>query len=134
MAKRVFKRINDAEERVHGSHTHFHEVGADDAIADVIGACTALYSLRVDGVAVMPIALGSGSITGSHGTFPVPAPATTEILRQSKLLIRDGKEEGGVMYPNRSRTPCRVLYGRSGRSRNIFGEESWIWCRYKKSS
>ncbi|HZK29845.1 MAG TPA: nickel pincer cofactor biosynthesis protein LarC [Methanoregula sp.] len=99
MAKRIFKRINDAEERVHGSHTHFHEVGADDAIADVIGACTALYSLRLDGVAVMPIALGSGSVNGSHGTFPVPAPATTEILRQSKLLIREGKEEGELCTP-----------------------------------
>jgi uncharacterized protein (TIGR00299 family) protein len=99
MAKRIFKRINDAEERVHGSHTHFHEVGADDAIADVIGACTALYSLRLDGVAVMPIALGSGSMNGSHGTFPVPAPATTEILRQSKLLIREGKEEGELCTP-----------------------------------
>ena len=40
------------------AHAHFHEVGADDAIADVIGACTALHSLRVDGVAVMPVALG----------------------------------------------------------------------------
>jgi uncharacterized protein (TIGR00299 family) protein len=99
MAKRVFKRINDAEERVHGSHTHFHEVGADDAIADVIGACTALHSLRVDGVAVMPIVLGSGSMTGSHGTFPVPAPATAEILRQSKLLIREGREEGELCTP-----------------------------------
>jgi uncharacterized protein (TIGR00299 family) protein len=99
MAKRVFKRINDAEERVHGTHTHFHEVGADDAIADVIGACTALYSLRLDGVAVMPIALGSGSIKGSHGTFPVPAPATAGILRQSKLLIREGKEEGELCTP-----------------------------------
>ncbi len=46
MAKRVFERINDAEERVHGAHVHFHEVGADDAIADVIGACTALHSTR----------------------------------------------------------------------------------------
>jgi uncharacterized protein (TIGR00299 family) protein len=99
MAKRVFKRINDAEERVHGSHTHFHEVGADDAIADVIGACTALHSLCVDGVAVMPIVLGSGSMTGSHGTFPVPAPATAEILRQSKLLIREGKEGGELCTP-----------------------------------
>ena len=56
-----FNSINDAEERVHGVHAHFHEVGADDAIADVIGACTALQSLGVDGVTVMPIALGQGN-------------------------------------------------------------------------
>ena len=52
MAHRVFVRLNTAEEKVHGAHVHFHEVGADDAIADVIGACTALFSLGVEGVAV----------------------------------------------------------------------------------
>ena len=61
---RVFSRLNAAEEEVHGSHVHFHEVGADDAIADVIGACTALFTLRVDGVAVLPLALGSGTGSG----------------------------------------------------------------------
>ena len=99
MAKRVFERINDAEERVHGAHAHFHEVGADDAIADVIGACTALHSLGVDGVTVMPITLGQGTSTGSHGTCPIPAPATAEILRRSTLLIREGKEEGELCTP-----------------------------------
>jgi uncharacterized protein (TIGR00299 family) protein len=99
MAKRVFKRVNDAEEQVHGAHTHFHEVGADDAIADIIGACTALYSLRVDGVAVMPIALGKGSGKGSHGTFPIPAPATAEILIRSPLFIREGNETGELCTP-----------------------------------
>jgi len=99
MAKRVFERINDAEERVHGAHTHFHEVGADDAIADVIGACTALHSLDVDGVTVMPIAIGQGISTGSHGTFPIPAPATAAILSCSGLLTRQGKEEGELCTP-----------------------------------
>jgi hypothetical protein len=99
MAKRVFERLNDAEERVHGAHAHFHEVGADDAIADVIGACTALHSLGVDGVTVMPIALGQGTSTGSHGTFPIPAPATAAILSRSGLLTRQGKEEGELCTP-----------------------------------
>ena len=99
MAKRVFMRINDAEKQIHGAHAHFHEVGADDAIADVIGACTALYSLHVDGVAVMPVAIGLGFTTGSHGTFPVPAPATAAILRRSGLLTRQGKEEGELCTP-----------------------------------
>jgi hypothetical protein len=92
MAKRVFERINYAEEQVHGAHVHFHEVGADDAIADVIGACTALHSLNVGGVAVLPIALGRGVATGSHGTFPIPAPATVEILNRSGLITMLGDE------------------------------------------
>ena len=99
MAKRVFERINVAEERVHGAHAHFHEVGADDAIADVIGACSALHSLSVDGVTVMPIAIGQGTSTGSHGTFPIPAPATAAILSCSRLLTRQGKEEGELCTP-----------------------------------
>jgi len=99
MAKRIFHHIHDAEESIHGIHAHFHEVGADDAIADVIGACTALQSLGVDGVTVMPIALGRGIATGSHGTFPIPAPATAAILIGSGLLTRQGNEEGELCTP-----------------------------------
>jgi hypothetical protein len=99
MAKRVFERINEAEVQVHGAHTHFHEVGADDAIADVIGACSALHSLGVEGVAVMPIALGQGVSTGSHGTFPIPAPATAAILKGSGLLTRQGNDDEELCTP-----------------------------------
>ena len=98
MARRVFERINAAEERVHGAHVHFHEVGADDAIADVLGACTAFHSLNVDGVAVLPIALGHGVSTGSHGTFPIPAPATVAILRGTRLSTITG-DEGELCTP-----------------------------------
>ncbi len=99
MAKRVFTRVSDAEERVHGSHEHFHEVGADDAIADILGACTAFYSLGVEGAAVMPVTLGHGTVTGSHGVFPIPAPATAVILSQSGLIVRQGAEEGELCTP-----------------------------------
>lgn len=98
-AKRVFTRINDAEERVHGSHVHFHEVGADDAIADVIGACTAFHSLGIEAAAVMPVTLGWGSAAGSHGIFPIPAPATAAILAHAGLPVRQGKEEGELCTP-----------------------------------
>ena len=98
MARRVFVRINNAEEQVHGIRTHFHEVGADDAIADVLGACVALHSLDVDGVAVLPIALGHGISTGSHGSFPVPAPATVAILKGSELATITG-DEGELCTP-----------------------------------
>jgi uncharacterized protein (TIGR00299 family) protein len=99
MARRVFERIRAAEERVHGEQVHFHEVGADDAIADVIGACTALSTLRVDGVAMLPVAVGSGMVTGSHGTFPVPAPATANILAQSGLEVRPSQAGGELCTP-----------------------------------
>ena len=97
MAIRVFRRISDAEESVHGSHTHFHEVGADDAIADVVGACTALVLLKPDGVAVTPVAVGGGVITGAHGTMPVPAPATMAILKGSGLRCTLGTEVDGEL-------------------------------------
>jgi uncharacterized protein (TIGR00299 family) protein len=74
-------------------------VGADDAIADIIGACTAYYSLGVEAVAVMPVTLGRGSATGSHGVFPIPAPATAAILSQSGLIVRQGTEEGELCTP-----------------------------------
>jgi hypothetical protein len=99
MAKRVFTRINTAEERIHGSRMHFHEVGADDAIADVIGACTAFFSLGVEAGAVLPITLGRGTAAGSHGIFPIPAPATAAILSQAGLPARQGEEEEELCTP-----------------------------------
>jgi hypothetical protein len=99
MARRVFGRINAAEEEVHGSHVHFHEVGADDAIADVIGACTALHTLAVDGVKVLPIVLGHGTATGSHGIFPIPAPATAAILKGTALAATAGDHAGELCTP-----------------------------------
>ena len=99
MALRVFRRIHDAEARVHGTVPHFHEVGSDDAIADVVGACTALHLLAPAEVVVKPVALGSGVIRGSHGTLPVPAPATAAILATSSLLAVAGQEEGELCTP-----------------------------------
>jgi len=98
-AKRVFQRIADAEESVHGHAPHFHEVGADDAIADVIGACTALESLKVDAVAVMPVALGSGEVVAAHGRMPVPAPATLAVLKDSGLDTVFGGGDGELCTP-----------------------------------
>ena len=94
MARRVFERIHAAETAVHGAPVHFHEVGADDAIADVVGACTALHTLAVDGVKVLPITLGHGTATGSHGVFPIPAPATAAILKRTALVVSPGDHAG----------------------------------------
>jgi len=99
LARRVFARIAAAEEEVHGKRAHFHEVGADDAIADVIGACTALHTLGVAGVKVLPVTTGHGTGTGSHGTFPIPAPATVAILRTAGLAVRAGDHAGELCTP-----------------------------------
>ncbi|HZD42809.1 MAG TPA: nickel pincer cofactor biosynthesis protein LarC [Methanomicrobiales archaeon] len=97
MAGRVFSRLHAAEESIHGQSVHFHEVGADDAVADVVGACTALLSLGVDGAAVLPIALGSGYIRGAHGTYPAPAPATVAILKEAGLKVKVNEEMTGEL-------------------------------------
>jgi pyridinium-3,5-bisthiocarboxylic acid mononucleotide nickel chelatase len=99
MARRVFERIHAAETEVHGGYVHFHEVGADDAIADIVGACTALHLLAIDGIRVLPVTLGYGTVTGAHGIFPVPAPATAIILQQAGLAVTAGDYAGELCTP-----------------------------------
>ena len=80
----VFERLAVAEATVHGSDpldVSFHEVGALDAIADVVGVCAGFAALADDAVVVSPVAVGSGSVGGAHGTLPVPPPAVAELLR-----------------------------------------------------
>ncbi len=80
----IFSTIAVAEARVHGikaDDVHFHEIGALDSIVDIIGAAIALDSLGIDRFISSPIALGSGWAKTMHGTIPIPAPATLEILK-----------------------------------------------------
>ncbi len=99
-AERIFNRIAKAEEVVHGTHhIHFHEVGADDAIADVIGSCMAVHLLSPGRIFSLPIALGTGMMTCAHGTFPVPAPATAELLLSGRLLAMSGEHAGEQLTP-----------------------------------
>ena len=91
-AGRVFQRLAEAEARVHGTtieEVHFHEVGAVDAIVDVVGAVLALELLGVERVFCSPIPTGSGTITCDHGAMPVPAPATAELLKGVPLARSD---------------------------------------------
>jgi hypothetical protein len=98
-AEAVFLRIADAEKSVHGEMTHFHEVGADDAIADVLGSCMAMYTLLVDRVEILPVVTGYGTISMAHGTYPVPAPATVAILSKSTLSVTLGGGSGELLTP-----------------------------------
>ena len=82
----IFKRIAIAEAKIHGKgldEIHFHEVGASDAVADVIGSVWAYYSLNLDkqDIIGLPIAVGGGNVETAHGVLPVPAPAVLEILK-----------------------------------------------------
>ena len=95
-AVRVFERLAGAEALVHGvsvEQVHFHEVGAADAIVDVVGACVGLDALGVDVVVCSPIPTGHGTVTCEHGVMPVPAPATAELLRGVPLATCDERHE-----------------------------------------
>jgi hypothetical protein len=83
-SSRIFKRLADAEAKVHGTtpdKIHFHEIGAVDAIVDIVGAVIGIELLGVSRIAASAINVGSGTVQTSHGLLPVPAPATAELLR-----------------------------------------------------
>lgn len=89
---RVFSRLAHAEARVHGSdveRVHFHEVGAVDAIIDVVGVCAGLHLLGVERVSCSPVATGTGMTRGRHGLLPVPAPAVLELLQGAPSMATD---------------------------------------------
>ena len=79
----IFVKLGEAEAHAHGipmDRVHFHEVGAVDSISDIVGACVAFELLGVDQIACSPINVGSGLVETEHGTLPVPAPATAQLL------------------------------------------------------
>ena len=86
----VFQVLGEAEAAVHGipiDQVHFHEVGAVDSIADIVGACYGLHLLKVDEVYSAPINVGSGTVKAAHGVLPVPAPATALLLKNKPVYV-----------------------------------------------
>ena len=95
-AVQIFTRLAEAEARVHNEpidHVHFHEVGALDAIVDVVGAAICLDALQIDRFICSPIHVGSGMVKMAHGQFPIPPPAVTELLKGVPFYATEIKGE-----------------------------------------
>jgi hypothetical protein len=96
----VFQLLAESEAKMHAvpvDDVHFHEIGAVDSIVDIVGACLAKHALGVEQVVVDPLPLGSGTVHCAHGVYPVPAPATLELLRDFPVAASD--ETGELVTP-----------------------------------
>jgi uncharacterized protein (TIGR00299 family) protein len=95
-AQAAFERLAVAEGRIHGippEQVHFHEVGAVDAIGEVVGVALALESLGVDEVSCSPLPVGRGFVKAAHGRLPLPAPATLTLLEGAPIVGVDLESE-----------------------------------------
>jgi len=98
----IFERLGRAEARVHGTDldgTQFHEVGADDAIADVVGVALLLADLGVERVVTPPLSAGGGEVSMSHGTYPVPTPAVAYLAEDADWELQGGPVEAELLTP-----------------------------------
>jgi uncharacterized protein (TIGR00299 family) protein len=110
LADRTFTAIATAEGEIHGmspDDVHLHEVGAVDAILDVVGVIWGLELLGVERVYCGPIALGDGSVKAAHGILPVPAPATLKLLEGQP--VKSGPEKSGELVTPTGAGLMRVL-------------------------
>ena len=100
-ALKAFRLVGEAEGRVHGvapEQVHLHEVGAVDAVLDIVGAIEGFEQLGVEAVHNLPIAVGQGWVEAAHGRLPVPAPATA-ILLEGLVIANGGPVEGEATTP-----------------------------------
>jgi uncharacterized protein (TIGR00299 family) protein len=101
-AIRAFRLLGEAEGRVHGvapEKVHLHEVGALDAVLDIVGAIEGFEQLGVDAVYNWPVAVGNGWVEAAHGRLPVPAPATAILLEGVEIANGAGPVEGEATTP-----------------------------------
>lgn len=92
----IFTRLAEAEAKVHGTtidHVHFHEVGAVDAIVDIVGAVIGFWRLGIEKVYASSVHTGTGFVKAAHGLMPVPAPATLELLQGVPVYTQDIRTE-----------------------------------------
>jgi hypothetical protein len=98
----VFRRVAEAEGKIHGRDpdtVHFHEVGAIDSIVDIVGACVALELMDRPRVFASPVVEGTGWVQCAHGRFPVPTPATLEILGARGVAVTQCDEPHELVTP-----------------------------------
>ncbi len=98
----IFQELAAAEAAVHGipaDQVHFHEVGATDALVDVVGTCLGLAWLGVDRVICSPLPVGGGTVKAAHGRLPVPAPAVLELLKRAQVPIYSNGIEKELVTP-----------------------------------
>ncbi len=106
----IFKNIARAEGAVHGTEPgqiHFHEVGAVDSIVDIVSACIGIEALGIEKVYCSRLSVGAGTVKCSHGLMPVPAPATAELLKESKVPVVGGPGNSELLTP----TAAAILTG-----------------------
>jgi pyridinium-3,5-bisthiocarboxylic acid mononucleotide nickel chelatase len=98
----IFRTLGEAEAKIHGvalDEIHFHEVGAVDAMVDIVGAVIALDTLGITQLYASPLPLTRGHLRMAHGLMPIPAPATLEILRNVKAPWLPCPLEGELVTP-----------------------------------
>ena len=103
---RIFRRMAEAEAKVHATtpdKVHFHEVGAVDAIVDIVGSVIGLELLGIERITGSPVNMGSGTVRTSHGVFPIPAPATAELLTSIPMY------QSGVQFELATPTGAAIL-------------------------
>ena len=111
----IFSRLAESEASVHNlpvERIHFHEVGALDAIIDVVGACIGFSLLGVERFVSSPLHVGSGMIEMAHGRFPVPPPAVTELLKEAPVYATEIK--GELLTPTGAAIISTVVEGQYG--------------------
>ncbi len=99
-ALKIFRKLAEVEGKIHGKpagETHFHEVGAVDAIIDIVGACVGMEALEISELVSSPLNVGGGRVEAEHGSLPVPAPATAELLQG--IPVYSSGVEGELVTP-----------------------------------
>ncbi|KAA9398234.1 nickel pincer cofactor biosynthesis protein LarC [Haloarcula sp. CBA1130] len=110
----IFEILGAAEASVHGTDlddTHFHEVGADDAIADIVGACLLLDDLNPERVVTTPLSTGGGTVEMSHGSYPVPTPAVVEIAERADWSLQGGPIDRELTTPTGAAILAHIAAG-----------------------
>ncbi|QCC48885.1 nickel pincer cofactor biosynthesis protein LarC [Halobellus limi] len=113
-AKGIFRRLGEAEATVHDTDldaTHFHEVGADDAIADVVGVALLFDDLDVERVVTTPVATGGETRSMAHGEYPIPAPAVVEIATDADWSLKGGPVDAELLTPTGAAILAHVARG-----------------------